>query len=126
MHLDYSSLMIKLSSRTKLQAQLNSADIKGIDHFIQIKSKFLSLICFLCLSYQNLYKVLKDTPVLLFIRFVQGGFGHYLDTRTVKVRRAKVKCSLYVSQPGPVRELSKVHYHKLARQVDLIAYLSPL
>ena len=113
MHLDCSSLMMKLSPWTKLQTQLNSAAVKGIDHFIQVKSKFLSLICFLCLSYQNLCKVLIDTPILLFVRFGQGGFGHYLDTRTVKIRRTKVKCSLYVSQPGPVRELGKAHYHEL-------------
>lgn len=46
MHFDRSSLMMKLSSGTKLQTQLNSAAVKGIDHFIQVKSKFLSLICF--------------------------------------------------------------------------------
>lgn len=113
MHLDCSSLMMKLSSWTKLQTQLNSAAVKGIDHFIQVKSNFLSLICFLCLSYQNLCKVLIDTPILPFVRFAQGRFGHYLDTRTVKIRRTKVKCSLYVSQLGPVRELSKAHYHEL-------------
>ena len=113
MHLDCSYLMMKLNSWTKLQTQLNSAAVKGIDHFIQVKSNFLSPICFLCLSYQNLCKVLIDTPILPFVRFAQGGFGHYLDTRTVKIRRTKVKCSLYVSQLGPVRELSKAHYHEL-------------
>lgn len=49
----------------------------------------------------------------------QGGFGQYLDTRTVKVRRTKVKCSLYVSQPGPVRELGKAHYHELVTASEL-------
>lgn len=52
MHLDCSYLMMKLNSWTKLQTQLNSAAVKGIDHFIQGKSKFLSIICFLCLLYQ--------------------------------------------------------------------------
>ena len=92
--------------------KLNVAVNKSMAHFIQVKSKFLSLICFLCLSYQNLCKVLIDTPILLFVRFGQGGFGHYLDTKTVKVRRTKVKCSLYVSQTKPVSKLSKVHYHE--------------
>ena len=60
MHLDCSSLMMKLSPWTKLQTQLDSAAVKGIEHFIQVKSKFLALICFLWLSYQNLCKVLID------------------------------------------------------------------
>ena len=51
-------------------------------------------------------------PILLFIRFNRGGFGHYLDTRMVKVRRSKVKCNFYVFQSGSVRELGKVHYHE--------------
>ena len=113
MHLDCSFPMMKLIPWTNLQTQLNSATVKGIDHFIQVKSKFLSLIRLLCLSYQDLCKVLIDTPILLFIRFCQGGFWHWLDTRTVKVRRTKVKCSLYVSQPGAVSELCKAHYHEL-------------
>ena len=119
MHLDC-SLMMKLNPRTKFQTQLNSTTIKGIDYFIQVKSKSLSLICFLCLLYQNLCKVLMNTPTLLFIRYSQGGFWHYLDTKTVKVRRTKVKCSLYVSKPGPVHELSKAHYHELvmASEID--------
>ena len=40
-------------------------------------------------------------------------------TRTVKVRRTKVKCSLYVSQPGLVRELSKAHYDELVTASEL-------
>ena len=106
MHLDRSFPMVKLSPWTKLQTQLNSATVKGIDHFIQVKSKFLCLIRFLCLSYQDLCKVLIDTPILLLIRFCQGGFWHCLDTRTVKARRTKVKCSLYVSQPGRCIQLA--------------------
>lgn len=127
MHLDCSfPMMMKLIPWTNLQTQLNSATVKGIDHFIQVKSKFLSLIRFLYLSYQNLCKVLIDTPILLFIRFCQGGFWYWLDTRTVKVRRTKVKCSLYVSQPGPVRELSKLITMNWLRQVNLMVCLLPL
>lgn len=113
MHLDYSSLMMKLSLWTKRQTQLNSAAVKGTDHFIHVKSKFLSLICFLYLSYQNLCKVLIDSSILLFARFSKGVFGHGLNTGTIKVRRTKVKCSIYVTQPGPVPKLNKVHYHEL-------------
>ena len=119
MHLDCSSLMIKLSPWTKLQTQLYSTSVKGVDHFIQVKSKFLSLICILCLPYQYLCKVLIDTPILLSIGFDQGGFGDYLDTRTLKVSRIKVKCSLYVFQPGSVRELRKAHYHELVTVNEL-------
>ena len=119
MHLDCSFPMMKLSPWTKLQTQLNSATVKGIDHFIQVKSKFLSLIHFLYLLYQNLHKVLIDKPILLFIRFCQGGFWHCLDTRMIKVRRTKVKRSLYISQPRPVRELSKAHYHELVTASEL-------
>lgn len=54
-----------------------------------------------------------------FVRFGQGGFWHGLNTRTVMVRRTKVKCSLHVSQPGPVRELSKAHYHALVTASEL-------
>lgn len=56
---------------------------------------------------------------LLVVRFSQGGFRHYLDTRTVKVKRIKVKCSFYASQPGPVRKLSKAHYHELVTASEL-------
>lgn len=119
MHLDCSSLMIKLSPWTKLQTQLYNATVKGVDHFIQVKSKFLSLICILCLPYQYLCKVLIDTPILLSIGFNQGGFGDYLDTRTLKVSIIKVKCSLYVFQPGSVRELRKAHYHELVTANEL-------
>ena len=118
MHLDC-SIMMKLNPRTKFQTQLNSAAVKGIDHFIQIKSKFLFLICFFCLSYRSLWKVLVDTPILFFIRFSQRGFGHYLDTRTVKVRRTEVKCSLYISHTRSVRELSNAHYYELLTASEL-------
>lgn len=75
MHLDCSSLMMKLCPWTKFQTQLNSAAVKGMDHFIQIKSKFLLLICFLCLSYQNLCKVLIDTPILFSFALAKVDFG---------------------------------------------------
>lgn len=119
MHLDCSSPIMKLNPWTKLQIQLNRVTIKGIDNFILVKYKFLSLMCFLCLSYQHLCKVIIDTHVLLFVRFGQGGFWHSLNTGTVKVWRTKVKCSLYVSQQGPVRELSKTHYHELVTASEL-------
>ena len=119
MLLDCSSLMMKLSPWTKLLIQFYSATVKGIDHFIQVKSKFMFLILFFCFPYQYLCKVLINTSILLFIRFGQFGFGHYLDTRTVKVRKTKVKCSLYVSQPLPVCELSKTHCHKLDTASEL-------
>ena len=41
-----------------------------------------------------------------------------LDTRPVEVS-AEVKCSLNVSQTGPVGELGKAHHHELVTTVEL-------
>lgn len=92
MHFDCFSLMMEFCPRRKLKTQLNSAAVKGTDHFIQIKSKFLLLIYFLSSHIRS--KDLIETPILLSIRFSQRGFWRYLDTKTVKIRRTMIKCSL--------------------------------
>ncbi len=96
MHLDCSSPMMELSPWAKLQTQFDSAAVKGIDHFVKVKSKSLSLIQFLS---------------LLLIRFRQGGLGHCLQSGSVEGGSAEVKSSLNVPQSGPVGELSEAHHH---------------
>lgn len=56
--------------------------------------------------------------ILLFVCFGQGGFWYDLNIDG-KARRTKVKCSLYVSQPRPVRELSKAYYHELVKASEI-------
>ncbi len=94
------------------EEQFNRTAVKSIDHFIEVKPKFLSFIQFLSSMYQGMRKVLIDMPILLLISFCQVGLGHCFKSRTVLIASVEVKSSLIISQTGSVCELSKTHHHE--------------
>ncbi len=119
MHLDSSLAMMKRSPWTEGKAQFNSATVKCTDHLVKVYSQLLAGIKVLRLLYQNVAKVLIDTPIALLIGFCKGGFGHYFQSRPIQVLRAKVKCGLNISQAASVRELSKAHRKELVPAIEL-------
>ena len=56
--------------------------------------------------------------MILLVGLRKRGFGHHLDAHPIPVT-TEVKCSLYISQTGPVGELSKAHHHELITAIEL-------
>ena len=119
MHLERTFIVMESRPREEFKTQFNGAAVKGINHLIKIYSKLLAGILVLCFTYQDLSKILIDTPILLLIRFCKRGLGHCFESRSVEVLSAEVKCSLNVSQTGTVGELSKAHHHELITAIEL-------
>jgi len=119
MHFERTFTMMESGPRAKLETQFNGAAVKGINHLLKIDTKLLVGIKFLCFPYQNLCKVLINTPILLLVHFCKRGPGHCLESRSVEVLSAEVKGCFNVSQTGTVCELCKAHHHELITAFEL-------
>lgn len=118
MHFDGSFSMMEGRPGAQRETKVDGGVVKSIYHLVQSNAKLLSLIKILCSLHQTFSKVLIDTPILLLVRFCQGGLGHCLEARPVQILSAEVKCSLNISQSGTVGELRKAHYQELIPAVE--------
>ena len=118
MHLEGSLAMVELRPGAQLQTQLNGAAVERIYHLIKTNPQLFIFVKFGSFLHKSHRKVLIDMPVLLLVGLSQSGSGHHFDARPVEVS-AEVKCSLNISQTGPVGELSKAHHHELVTAIEL-------
>ena len=119
MHFERTSTMMESGPRAKFETQFVGTAVKGINHLVKIDTKLLVGIKFLCLTYQNLSKVLINMPILILISFCKRGPGHCLKPRSVEVLSAEVEGCFNVSQAGTVGELGKTHHHELITAFEL-------
>ena len=118
-HLEAALSVMKCCPGTERKTQINGAAVKGANHLVKVDSQLLAGIKVLRLLYQNIAKVLIDTPIMLLVRFRKGGLRHHLQTRPIQVLRAKVKRSLDIPQAASVCELSKAHHKELVPAIEL-------
>ena len=59
---------------TQCQTQLNGAAVKSANHFIKVNPKLFSFVQLLSLLYQDIAKVLVDTPILFLVRLCKCRF----------------------------------------------------
>lgn len=119
MHFERTSTMMESGPRAKFETQFDGTAVKGINHLVKIDTKLLVGIKFLCLTYQNLSKVLINMPILLLISFCKRGPGHCLEPRSVEILSAEAEGCFNVSQAGTVGELGKTHHHELITAFEL-------
>lgn len=119
MHFKAALAMMESSLWAQCQTQLNGATVKSANHFIKVNPKLFSFVQFLGLLYQDIAKVLIDTPVLFLVRFRKCGFRHDLKSRPMQVLRTKIKSSLNISQTTAISELCKAHYQKPVSAIGL-------
>ena len=119
MHFDGAFLMMEGRPRAQRKTKVDGGAVESIDHLVKIDAKLLSVIKILCSLHQTFSKVLIDTPILLLVRFRQGGLGHCLESGPVQILSAEVKCSLNISQTRTVGELRKAHHQELVPAVEL-------
>lgn len=118
-HLEAAFSVMKRSPRAERKTQLNGAAVESTNHFVKINSQLLTGIKLLRLLYQDIAKVLINTPITLLVRFCKGRFGHYLQARSIQVLRTKVKRGLNIPQTASVCELSKAHHKELVPAIEL-------
>ena len=118
-HLDATFSVMKCCPRAERKAQLNGAAIESASHLVKVNSQLLASIKVLRLLYQDIAKVLIDTPITFLVRFCKGRFGHYLQARSIQVLRTKVKRGLNIPQTASVCELSKAHHKELVPAIEL-------
>ena len=118
-HLDSAFPVMKFSPWAQCKTQFNRTAVKCTHHFFKVHSKLLAFVKFLCLLYQDIAKVLVDTPILLLVRFGKRGFGHNLQSGTVQIMRAQIESRFNVPQSSPVSELGKAHHKKLVPAIEL-------
>ena len=118
-HFKATLAMMESCPWTQCQTQLNGATVKSTNHFIKVNPKLFSFVQFLSLLYQDIAKVLVDTPILFLVRLCKCRFGHNLKSRPIQVLRTKIKSSLNISQATAISELRKAHYQKLISAIEL-------
>lgn len=119
MHLETSFAMMESCLWAQCQTQLNGTAVKSANHFIKVNPKLFSFIQLLSLLYQDIAKVLIDTPILFLVRLCKSRFRHNLKSRPIQVLRTKIKSSLNISQATAISELCKAHYLKLISATEL-------
>lgn len=119
MHLETSFAMVESCPWTQCQTRLNGTVVKSANHFIKVNPKLFSFVQLLSLLYQDIAKVLIDTPILFLVRLCKCRFRHNLKSRPIQVLRTKFKSSLNISQATAISELCKAHYQKLISAIEL-------
>lgn len=112
-HLENSLVVMELSPRTKLQAQIGGTAVKGIHHVVYAQAVIFDFIQNFCLVYKHRCIVLIDTPIFLLIHIGKSESWHNLQTSMIQLGVERSQLIIYATKTCTSSKLSITHDKEL-------------